>query len=150
MVVSVHLSEQDRPLLRSVIVFLEKRLAELGTVEWALRLAPAQRIERIAVLEVLSWPQTSIPETPWGQAWRLIEESWSNEPTIGHRTEIFSIRKRLKAGDRSGAIILAIVRLVEPRLKVEPVDDWRWQFIKKPKRPRTVVTCPWVLGPRIT
>lgn len=31
-----------------------------------------------------------------------------------------------------------LVNLVSPRLKVEPIDAWRWNYIKKPRRPRAV------------
>lgn len=32
----------------------------------------------------------------------------------------------------------AIVNLVAPRLKVEPIDSFTWRFIKKPRRPKKV------------
>jgi hypothetical protein len=53
------------------------------------------------------------------------------------RQAIYGIQKRLRAGDRSGAIVSAIVDLVAPRLKVEPIDSGRWQVVKKPRRPKT-------------
>ena len=131
-------NEKDSALLRSTAAFLEKRLAEQRTIEWALRLTSAQRIERLAVEQVLNWSSTAIPEEPWGHAWRLIEESWTREPPSEHGMAAFAIEKRLRAGDRSGSVVLALVALVEPQLKVEPVDSWRWQILKRPKRPRTV------------
>ena len=55
----------------------------------------------------------------------------------GPSTEIYGIQKRLRAGDRSGAVISSIVGLVAPRLKVEPLESWRWLVGKKPRRPKT-------------
>lgn len=134
-----YLDPQDRETCRTVIAFLNKRLAEQGTIDWALRLDLGQRVERIAVEELLTGPGARDLAEPWASAWRLIEESWSapqSEDRDG--TTIYGIQRRLQAGDRSGAAVAAIVDLVAPRLKVEPIDEWRWNYIKKPRRPKTV------------
>jgi hypothetical protein len=133
-----HLDEQDRAVFRAAVAFLNKRLEDPGTIEWALRLKPTNRIERIAVEELLSGPGGRVLGEPWATAWRLIEESWSaNAIEEGPSTAIYGIQARLRAGDRSGAIVSAIVSLVAPRLNVKPIDSWRWQFVKKPRRPKT-------------
>lgn len=133
-----HLDEQDRAVFRAAVAFLHKRLEDPGTIEWALRLTPTNRIERIAVEELLSGPGGHVPGEPWATAWHLIEESWSaNAIEEGPSTAIYGIQARLRAGDRSGAIVSAIVSLVAPRLNVKPIDSWRWQFVKKPRRPKT-------------
>ncbi|MCU0731592.1 MAG: hypothetical protein MUE84_08385, partial [Hyphomonas sp.] len=76
---------------------------------------------------------------PWASAWRLIEESWSAPQSEGRNgTAIYGIQKRLRAGDRSGAAVSAIVDLVAPRLKVEPIEAWRWKYVKRPRKPKTV------------
>ena len=133
-----YLAPQDRDTFRATIAFLHKRLAEQGTIDWALRLKPDQRVERIAIEDLLNGPGAQNLPEPWATAWRLIEESWSSgffERDDG--TTIYGIQNRLRAGDHSGAVIAAIVNLVAPRLKVEPIDSWRWQFIKKPRSPKT-------------
>jgi hypothetical protein len=133
-----YLNEQDRAAFRATIAFLNKRLADPSTIEWALRLSPENRIERIAIENLLSSPDARVLEEPWGTAWRLIEESWLEKPVEnGPSTAIYEIQARLRAGDRSGAIVSAIVNLVAPRLKVEPLKSWRSQFIKIPRRPKT-------------
>jgi hypothetical protein len=134
----VSLNDQDRAALRVTIQFLHKRLAESATIDWALRLKPTQRIERVAIKDLLNGPGGTELEEPWATAWRLIEESWSvraseEEPS----TAIYGIQRRLRGGDRSGALMSGIVRLVAPYLKVKPIDSWHWQFIKKPRRAKT-------------
>ncbi len=134
-----YLDLHDRETFRTVIAFLNNRFAEQGTIDWALKLKPGQRIERIAVEELLTGPGARDLAEPWASAWRLIEESWSPPQSEGRNgTAIYGIQKRLRAGDRSGAAVAAIVDLVAPRLKVEPIDAWRWNYIKKPRKPKTV------------
>jgi len=134
-----YLDPRDRETFRTVIAFLNKRLAEQETIDWALKLKPGQRIERMAVEDLLTGLDARDLEEPWASAWRLLEESWS-APQSDERngTAIYGIQKRLRAGDRSGAVVAAIVDLVVPRLKVEPNDAWQWSYIKKPRKPRTV------------
>lgn len=130
---------QDRETFRTVVAFLNKRLAEQETIDWALKLKARQRVERIAVEDLLTDPVAHDLPEPWASAWRLIEESWAAPYSDGnHGTAIYDIQKRLRAGDRSGAAIAAIVDLVAPKLKVEPIDAWRWTYIKKPRKPKTV------------
>lgn len=134
-----YLSPYDRETFRTVIAFLDKRLAEEGTIEWALKLNQGRLIERMAVRYLLDSPAArSLPE-PWASGWRLIEESWHNPPDEGpDGTAVYGVGERLEAGDLSGAAVAAIVDLVSPRLKVEPIDPWRWNHIAKPRKPTTV------------
>lgn len=134
-----YLDPQERETYRAVIAFLNNRLAEQGTIDWVLKLEPRQRIERIAVEDLLIGPGARDLTEPWASAWRLIEESWS-APQSEERdgTAIYGVQKRLRAGDRSGAAVSAIVDLVAPRLKVEPIEAWRWKYVKKPRKPKTV------------
>lgn len=133
-----YLDPQDRERFRATIAFLYKRLAEQGTIDWALRLKPDQRVERIAIEDLLNGPRAVDLQDPWATAWHLIEESWSSGfPDGGYGTAIYDIQKRLRAGDHSGAVVAAIVNLVAPRLKVEPIGSWRWQFMKKPRSPKS-------------
>jgi hypothetical protein len=134
-----YLDPRERETFRTVIAFLNKRLDEQGTIEWALKLKPGQRIERMAVEELLTGPGARVLPDPWAWAWQLIEESWiAPQPKIRDGTAIYSIQHRLRAGDRSGAAVAAIVDLVAPRLKVEPIDAWRWGYTKRPRKPKTV------------
>ena len=133
------LDGNDRAMLGATVAFLKKRLAEPDTIEWALGLKPDQRVERMALAKLLNGPEGSALDQPWASAWRLIEESWSQvaieeDPS----TAIYDIRERLRHGDRSGAVVSAIVNLVAPRLKVEPIRPTRWQLQKKPRRPSAV------------
>lgn len=133
------LDPKDRETFRTVIAFLNKRLAEQATIDWALKLKPRQRIERLAVEDLLTGPGARDLAEPWASAWRLIEESWSMPQSEGDDgTAIYSIQSRLQAGDRSGAVVSAIVNLVAPRLKVKTIDAWRWNNVKKPSRPKAV------------
>lgn len=134
-----YLDPKDRETFRTVIAFLNKRLAEKGTIDWALKLKPVQRIERLAVEDLLTGPGARDLAEPWASAWRLIEESWSAPQSEGRDgTAIYDIQQRLRARDRSGAAVSAIVDLVAPRLKVEPIDAWRWNYVKQPRKPKTV------------
>ena len=133
------LDGNDRAMFWVTLAFLEKRLAEPDTIEWALGLKPDRHIERMAVAELSKRPEKVVLDEPWGSAWRLIEESWSQvDVEEGPSTAIYGIQERLRYGDRSGAIVSAIVNLVAPRLKVEPISAFRWQPQKKPRRPSAV------------
>ncbi len=132
------LDPQDLDTFRVTITFLHKRLAEQGTIDWALRLKSSQRVERLALEDLLNGHSSWDLKEPWATAWHLIEESWSSEALQrGDGPAIYGIRKRLRADDHSGATVAAIVNLVAPRLKVEPIESWRWQFIKKPRSPKS-------------
>jgi hypothetical protein len=143
-----YLDPHDRETFRATIAFLHKRLAEQGTVDWALKLKFGQRIERIALEDLLNSPGARELAEPWATAWRLIEESWSNAGSDDHNgTAVYGIQRRLRAGDRSGAAIAAIVNLVAPGLKVEPIDERRWSYAKRPRTPKTIEH---VLSARLT
>ena len=132
------LDGNDRAMFRATVDFLKKRLAESDMIDWALRLKPDRHIERMAVTELLNRPEKMALDEPWASAWRLIEESWSQVAVEeGPSTAIYDIQERLRHGDRSGAIVSAIVNLVAPRLKVKPISACGWRFRKKPRRPRT-------------
>ncbi|MBB41600.1 MULTISPECIES: hypothetical protein [Hyphomonas] len=136
---SGNLDPRDWYTYRTAFAFLNKRLAEQGTIDWALKLKPHQKVERFAIENSLARLGANDLSEPWSTAWRLIEESWiSPQPDGRHGAAVYEIRKRLRAGDRSGAVIAALVDLVAPRLKVEPISDWRWSQIKKPRKPTRV------------
>jgi hypothetical protein len=134
----VRLGPRERDTFRAIIAFLYKRLAEQGTVNWALRLKPGQHVARIAIEDLLDSPAAKDLREPWATAWRFIEECWSSGPVDkDDGGAVYGIQERLRSGDRSGAVVAAIVNLVAPRLKVEPIDSRRRQFAKRPRRPKT-------------
>ncbi|MHC2276367.1 hypothetical protein ACVME8_002978 [Bradyrhizobium diazoefficiens] len=136
--ISAFLNEQDRASLRVVHTFLNDRLEEASTVGWAVRLGAENRIERLAIEDLLSGPGARQLSEPWATAWRLIEESWSERPIDkGSSTAIYFIQGRLRAGDRSGSVISAIVDLVAPRLKVGPVGTSFGTHPKTHRRPKS-------------
>ena len=131
------LASHERATCQAAIAFLDKRLAKFDTIEWALRLRPEQRIERTAVAHLVNSPGGPGSDEPWASAWSLILESWSQRlaetnPSAG----IYDIQTRLRSGDRSGTIVLAIASLVEPRLKVESINFPLLEFVKKPRYPK--------------
>ena len=133
------LDGNDSAMFWATLAFLKKRLAESDTIDWALSLKPDRRVERMAVAELLNRPEEVALDEPWASAWRLIEESWSQVAVEeGHSAPIYDIQKRLRHGDRSGAIVSAIVNLAAPHLKIEPLGPTRWQLQKKPRRPSAV------------
>ncbi len=136
---SSYLDPRNSQAFWTATAFLRKRLAEQATIDWALKLKPNQRIERIAIAELITGPHAPIIEEPWASAWRLIEESWSKPPVEGRNgTSIYGIQQRLRAGDRSGAAAAAIVGLVAPRLEVKSIEAWPWNAAKKPRKPKKV------------
>ena len=125
------LNARDQATMRSMIEFLEGRFEKKETIEWALRPGPHDSLKRWAILHLLNTPEGMNLREPWRSAWRLIEESW--DETIADsagRLEV-NVKRRLQSGERSGALISAIVDLVAPKLTVGAYSSW------KPKRPKT-------------
>lgn len=134
-----NLNELDRAAFRATIAFLNGRLEERATVDWALRLKPNDTIKRLALLDLIDSPTGRKISEPWRSAWRLVEESW-NSPAIEDHTStgVYDAQHRLGTGDRSGSLVTAIVELVAPRLKVEPFSDLHPYFRELPKPPKKV------------
>jgi hypothetical protein len=134
----INLNELDRTVHRATAAFLNGRLEERATVDWALRLKPANTIKRLALLDLLDSPEGRKIGEPWRSAWRLIEESWSN-PIIEDRTStgVYEAQHRLHAGERSGSLVAAIVELVAPRLMIEAFSEPYLHYRKPSKRPKT-------------
>ena len=63
-----YLDPQDRDTFRATIAFPHKRLAEQSTIDWALRLKPGQRVERIAIEDLLNSPGARDLQEPWGNS----------------------------------------------------------------------------------
>ncbi len=123
--------------MRTAVMFLEGRLEKKETVEWALRIPPGELVRRWAILELLSRPEGTDLREPWRSTWRLIEESW-NEPIVDrYGIQPVRIQDRIRSGERSGALVSAIVDLVAPRLKVEKYQSWHEQFYGLSESPKT-------------
>ena len=124
--------------MRTAVMFLEGRLQKKETVEWALRFAPGDVVRRRAILELLSRPEGTDLREPWRSTWRLIEESW-NEPIVDrYGIQPVRIQDRIRSGERSGALVSAIVDLVAPRLKVEKCQSWHEKFYGLSESPKTI------------
>ena len=134
-----NLNELDRAAFRATIAFLNGRLEERATVDWALRLKPNDTIKRLALLDLIDSPAGRKISEPWRSAWHMIEESWKNPAVEEHTsTGAYDAQHRLRAGERSGSLVAAIVELVAPRLKVEPFSALHPRFREPPKRPKKV------------
>ncbi|MDE0029013.1 MAG: SIR2 family protein [Deltaproteobacteria bacterium] len=117
------LSETDRHHAQVMTTFLKNRLAEPATIDWALK-ESNWSTKRIAIDELLNDYGSPELKEPYATAWRLIEESWSNRPIRDHPAMAFvTIRDRLGKGERSGALISAIVDLFAPRLEVKAIEE---------------------------
>ena len=135
----VNLNELDRTAFHAARAFLNGRLEERATVDWALGLKLSDTIKRLAVLDLIDSSHGRKIGEPWRSAWRLIEESW-NSPAVEEHTStgIYAVQHRLRARERSGSLVAAIVELVAPRLKVEPFSGLYPIFRERPARPKNV------------
>ena len=131
------LNAKDQATMRSTVAFLEGRLEEKETIEWALSLGPDNILERQAILHLLNTSEGISLREPWRSAWRLIEEFW-DAPVLDFygRLGVYNVRDRLRSRERSGALVAAMVDLVAPRLSIEAYGKWELQFRKFPKRPK--------------
>ena len=132
------LNERDRDVFRVVNVALSGRLAERATLDWALSLKRSDTAKRLALLDLIDSPDGKMLADPWRSAWRLIEESWEHNVTADPSIEVYHVERRLQSGDRSGALVEEIVRLVEPVLTVKPLSTLRLYGQKIPRRPKRV------------
>ncbi len=111
--------EHELSALTAARGFLNGRLAQRETIEWALKLGAGARIQRRAILDLLEYPGDQKLAEPWLTTWRLIEESWENPLTTSeHSVDDLRAKMRLKQGDRSGTLITAITECVAPKLKI--------------------------------
>lgn len=125
--------------MRVALAFLDRRLSERSTVEWALRLEEADIDKRAAIEAALRGPSGQVIADPWLTAWRLIEESWRDHGARSQRaSDVFEAARWLAAGDRSGELVSAIVDLVRPRLKVEPLSKLDVTYGRVRTRPQAI------------
>lgn len=129
---------RDRETYRVVTAFLPGRMAEPATLNWALQLGRGELTKRLAVLDVVDSPEGQNLADPWRSAWRLVEESWDQPPAGDAAMEVFQVKRRLHSGDRSGAVVTELVRLVEPRLSVKALSERTLYGRKRVRRPLRV------------
>ena len=131
------LSETDRHRLSINIAFLNRRLEERATIDWAITAASRDPVKRLAVQTLLDHPATTLRE-PWLTGWRLIQEYWRDEIREDADYSAFRIRQRITQGERSGLMVADLVRLVAPRLEVEGFSKTNSYGRNTPKTPRTI------------
>lgn len=133
----LNLNEKEHFEFRAIVAFLNGRLEERASIDWALKLRPDDNVKRQALLFIINKDGENIKE-PYRSAWHLIEESLSTPANHDNDLSGAYIHKRLKAGDRSGSIITAITDNVAPRLKVKPFSDFELRYQKPSMHPKKV------------
>ena len=133
------LNTRDRSEMRSTAALFKGNLEKKETIELALSFGPNDILKRRAILDLLSTSEGIDLREPWRSAWRLIEEFWDESvPEHYRRLGVHYVQERLCSGERSGALVSAIVDLVVPRLSIESYEGWEeLQFRKLPKQPKT-------------
>lgn len=138
------LDQQERARFETAVSFLEGRLCEYETVQWALDVAISDRVEMAAIDHLINLPANLSMPDPWRAAWRFIEESWRDRlHQVEMHISVYDIKARLRLGDRSGSLIASIVDLVRPRLKVEAFSSWSRENQKRPSKPKAVSDLFW-------
>jgi hypothetical protein len=92
---STLLSDHERAVVTSAVAFLQDRLEQPATIEWALKLDTGDTVKRAAVQDLLDGPRGWQLPQPWQLAWRLIEESWE-APAERRRNPDHRILERIK------------------------------------------------------
>jgi hypothetical protein len=134
-----NLGSSDLVAYRATTVFLNGRLDQRETIDWALRLMASDVVKRAAILDLIDSPAGNALTEPWLSAWRLIQESWESPVVeVRNSSRAYDIQQRIKHGERSHVLIGAITQLVSARIKVEPIPEWQLEFRKLPKVPRKV------------
>ena len=97
------LDADDRARFWAAVAFLEERLSEFETIEWALRLGAERRVEQMAVHHLLNKSPATVLDEPWAGAWRLIVDCWSEyDSEDDSNLAIYDIGERVKAGGSIG------------------------------------------------
>ena len=116
----------------TTVKFLQGRICEKQTIEWALRLGPSDGPERAALMYLVRGSKT-VPRA-WAGAWALIEESWSSPEANANADTItsFDISQRLPLTPRSGGLVTLIADHVRPGLALRSPIHLDGE---RPKRP---------------
>lgn len=108
--------QHESDAVRALVFFLQGRLKERATLEWALRTNLRDVVQRSALLDILDTVDAGALPDPWRAAWRLVEEHWEEQQRKTPAIDAYRDKRRLADGDRSGALIRSIVAQVMPRL----------------------------------
>ena len=131
------LNESERQRVLVAKAFLANRLSERETLDWVLRLEPRRHAERFTVDDLLNSRPVPTVKEPYATAWRLIEESWAHLGTDRRPSfAVHNIRKRLREGERSAALVSEIANLLAPRLEVKPLENQPWGPVNRRRHPR--------------
>jgi hypothetical protein len=130
------LNDQDRAAYRAVSAFLNGRLRDRATIDWALRLKPTDAVQQSAILDLIERTDPKEVGEPWLSAWSLVRENWETPSLDNASVASYGVRRRLRSGDRTGLLISEIVGLVKPYLKVKSFSKSDLHFRKLPSRPR--------------
>jgi hypothetical protein len=133
------LTGRERETHRLAAAFLADRMAERETLNWALRLRRDEPAKRMALLDLVDSQEGQKLAEPWRTAWRLVEESWDYPPAGDASIDVYHVKRRLHSGDRSGSVVTAIVRLVEPRLSLKPRSERTLYGEEMPRRAQRVI-----------
>jgi hypothetical protein len=130
------LNDQDRATYRAVSAFLYGRLREPATIDWALRLKPKDSVQQLAILDLIERTDPKDVGEPWLSAWSLVRENWETPWLDNAAVAVYGVRRRLRSGDRTRALIAEIIQLVKPYLTVKPFSKSDLNFRKPPSRPK--------------
>jgi hypothetical protein len=138
------LSAPERRVFQISTSFLQGRLTERETVEWALALGRDQVAEQTAVRHLLNHDKSDKLDHPWSTVWGLIEESWQRpENPEANQLQKHYVARRLAKGEKTGSIVTSIVSLVAPTIEVRPLSRAYVPGHTVPKRPKRVEHIVW-------
>lgn len=132
------LENQDQAVYRAVIAYLQGRLRERATIDWALQLKTPQTVQRAAILDLIERTNPKDLGEPWLSAWSLIQETWEATPLLDAAVSAYGVRRRLSSGDRTGSVITQTIELVKPRLEVRALSKPDLYLRPRPSHPKTV------------
>lgn len=133
------LSEHEQNAFRAIVAYLENRLEDRETINWALSLKDDDIVKKYAVLEIVERRAGQKLTEPWRSAWRLIEEYWKVPPKLDRPSmEAYQIQQRLSSGERSGFLVSEIVEIVKPRLKLRALTGNSLLNKRLKRKPKTV------------
>jgi hypothetical protein len=130
--------EAQNRIYRTTLAFIDSRLEDRQTVNWALGLGPSESAQRAAVLGAINQFRRVLSE-PWGATWRAIEEAWGDDINEDRQSmDEFQLSERLKGGERSGALVRAIVDLLKPGLHVTSNSELNRPGGRKEVAPKSI------------
>jgi hypothetical protein len=115
-------STLEREIEWASAAFLESRLRERATFDWAAKLDGGRIAERNAIRELLYY-RTPDLEEPFRSAWFWVCEAW-DEPALREEARE-EMGDAIRRGVDPLAFVATIADLVRPRLTVEPVHENR-------------------------